>query len=171
MTQPAAQPWQRLAERRHAQELGVVAMSAPLRVITVLLAPSCVAAGGLQVPARIGANPDVFVGGRNRQPLDASDFRLIGQTAAAGSRVLEARGRANPADARVRVGYVDEPGGRGDERWRIVGTFRLGVIHVGKSTVARTLGLSAARPSACRRHDDTRLKAHDGRRHAQVPTV
>src|SRR5262249_24718425 len=44
----ATQPGQRGGKGRHPIELGAIALNAPLRMVTILLAAACVAASGLQ---------------------------------------------------------------------------------------------------------------------------
>ncbi len=70
-------PRQRRREGEHAVVLCFVARFAPLLVITVLLAPACIATGGLQVAIRHRADPDVCVGGRNREPPNPEQAPLV----------------------------------------------------------------------------------------------
>src|SRR6185312_11455083 len=62
---------QGLPEGDHPRVLGAVALVAPARVITVLLAPARVPPGRLQVAVGVGADPDVGPGGRDGQLADA----------------------------------------------------------------------------------------------------
>ena len=63
--------------------------SAPLRVVAILLAATRVAARRLNVAARIRADPDVLVRGRNREARDALEFSGLGQRSTIGEHVVE----------------------------------------------------------------------------------
>ena len=90
---------QRLRERDQPAVLRLVAHLAPARVIAVLLAPARVAAGGLEMPARIGQiQTSVHAGGID-QRLDALQLGAVGDRAPFGLHVAHARGRADAPDA------------------------------------------------------------------------
>src|ERR1700733_7173161 len=81
-----AQPRQGAAEGAQTLILALVADGAPIGGVAVLLAPALVAAGRLDVAARIGADPDVRPGRRDDQPGDAIEglgvaHRLAGRVA------------------------------------------------------------------------------------------
>src|SRR6185312_1901022 len=108
---------QGLPEGDHPRVLGAVALVAPARVITVLLAPAGVASGRLQVAVGVGADPDVGPGGRDGQLADALLGGVVVDPPPVGVLVDELRdeplplpellpGRAAP-DSRPRV--VDMP--------------------------------------------------------------
>ena len=84
---------QRPAERFEAVELVVVALLAPLRVIAVLLAPACIAAGGLQVTVGQRADPHRVVRRRDRQRADAARSRARRAASGRCSRDKRSRGR------------------------------------------------------------------------------
>ncbi|MNN59052.1 hypothetical protein D3C81_1741400 [compost metagenome] len=58
-------------------------------MIAVLLAPAGVAAGGLQVAARVGADPHVGVGRWDRQGIDALDLLRVDDALARGLEIAE----------------------------------------------------------------------------------
>src|SRR5690606_35483214 len=64
---PAPQLRQRFPERDDAVELVGIAQRAPVGVVTVLFAPTRIAAGGLQVAAWRATDPDLSVRWRNGQ--------------------------------------------------------------------------------------------------------
>ncbi|KAG0772024.1 hypothetical protein G6F22_016029 [Rhizopus arrhizus] len=68
---------QGLPESQQVLILVRIAQCRPARVVPVLLAAPRVAAGGLEVPMGQGTDPDVFIGGRNDQRVDAGDLRVI----------------------------------------------------------------------------------------------
>src|SRR3569623_496040 len=70
---PRANARQRMAEGDHAGVLGGVALAAPGRVITVLLAAARIAAGGLQMTIRQWTNPRLAPRRRNGERLDARE--------------------------------------------------------------------------------------------------
>jgi hypothetical protein len=75
-------------------------------VIAVLLAPARVAACGLQIAARVGADPDVGVGRWNGECVDARDLACIADAAARGVEVREALAHALARDAGAAVAHV-----------------------------------------------------------------
>ena len=70
-THGGSQMAQRLAEAQHARVLVIITRDAPVGVIAILLAAARVASRRLQVTARIGADPDVFIRRRYRELRDA----------------------------------------------------------------------------------------------------
>src|SRR5207248_3226036 len=71
-------PGQRLRERDQAPVLHLVAHFTPSRMIAILLAAARVAAGGLKVAERIGANPYLDPSGRNGERTDSLELRAVG---------------------------------------------------------------------------------------------
>ena len=112
---------QRAAEGLQPGVLAVAAFGAPVGVVAVLLAPACVAAGGLQMAVRQRADPDVGIGRRNRQAADARQLALVDQQAAVGPLVAERRAAPHAPMARHRVADVDEAGGHRQRRRRLRG--------------------------------------------------
>jgi len=108
--QPSPQPGQRLPERDQAHELAAIAEDAPARVVAILLAPPRVAAGRLQVTARIAADPHLGVGRRHRQRADARQLCGVADPCAVGIEVDEARPAAPAADTGRVVAHVDQAG-------------------------------------------------------------
>src|SRR4051812_36571584 len=99
--------------------LVVVASLAPVGVVSVLLASARVPPGGLQVAARVGADPDVVVRGRNGELRDASQRARITDRPSRRADVVELRRRllpvaalpAHAANAARLVADVDETSG------------------------------------------------------------
>src|SRR5690348_563572 len=92
---------QALAEPHETHELAGVPRRAPFRVVTVLLAAARVPSGRLQMTARVRADPDVLVRGRNREVLDALDDRRIANARAIGVEIEKSpASRAAPAESR-----------------------------------------------------------------------
>ena len=101
-----AQTRQRPAEDQHVPVFRLAAhLAPPARVITVLLASARVAAGGLDVAARIGRDPDLDPGGRYHQGSDPLQRRSIVDPAILGIAVDKALARSPPRDSRSTVGY------------------------------------------------------------------
>ena len=68
---------QRISERQHALEFRAVARGSPLEMVAVLFSTSGIATRRLQVTARICADPDVLVSGRDGEASDSQqDFRI-----------------------------------------------------------------------------------------------
>src|SRR5699024_10146089 len=84
---------ERLAEGDGVLEFGGIAHLAPSRVIPVLLAVFCIAAGGLNMAVGGGANPDIGPCRRDRELIDAVDGLLVGDAGAAAIAVEEAVAR------------------------------------------------------------------------------
>ena len=108
---PAADGRQRLREPDHAVVFRFVAHFPPLRVIAILLAPARVAPRGLQVPARIGTDPDAGPRRRDDQRGDPREVRPRADGASVRVRVSEAPAATVTADARLGVGRVSETSG------------------------------------------------------------
>src|SRR5712675_2045778 len=62
------------------------------------------------MPTRVGADPDLLVGWRNREAGDAGKLCGSDQRPIVGLDVGEILTLAQPADAGIGVGNVDEPG-------------------------------------------------------------
>jgi len=74
-----ARPDQALAKVQRPVELLPVLQLPPVGVVEVLAAAGIVDAGGLDMPVRGGADPDVPPGRRDGQRLDAPAYFRIGQ--------------------------------------------------------------------------------------------
>ena len=123
---------QRFAERDHAVEFRVVAQHSPFRVIAVLLAPSRVAPGRLQVPIRVHADPHVLVGGRNGETGNALQRGAIPDRAMIRMAIDKAFAQANACNAGFGIGDVDESS-RGRHAHRMDGGWRAfggGIRHL-----------------------------------------
>ncbi len=107
---PASQPRQGAAEIGHAAVFGLVAMSAPVGVVDVLLAAALVAAGGLDMTAGVGTDPDVGPGRRDHQPGDAVLGAGVVDGAAIRIEIGKALAGLAAGDARVAVVHIDEAG-------------------------------------------------------------
>src|SRR5690606_14410488 len=98
-----------------------IAQRGPVRVVAVLFAAPGVAAGGLQVPVRPRAYPDIRIGGRNGQRVDAPDHVPVDDAPSARVEVVEfTRAAAPPAVARPAVVYIDQAGVAGRRVWRLL---------------------------------------------------
>ena len=104
--QPRPDLRQRLAEAQHSAELGLVPDLPPLGMIAVLLPPSRVPSGGLDVSVGAGADPHVGVCRRNRQR--ANPGQLLGVTNRLPVRcyVHESLAGPLPADPRLSVAHI-----------------------------------------------------------------
>ena len=107
-----AQAWQRPPEVEHPAVLGLIPNLAPALVVAVLLAAPGVTSGGLQVPARIGTDPDVGPGRRDGKGQDPSPRRGVDRLAIRAEED-EAAARAAAPDPGPRVAYVAQPCGPG----------------------------------------------------------
>src|SRR5207248_5189623 len=96
---PPAQPGQGLGELDHAAVLVLVPDLAPAVVVAVLLAPARVPAGGLDVPTRTGADPDLGPRRRDGQPANALECGFGLDLPTLSVQVLEVRTPAPPAEA------------------------------------------------------------------------
>jgi hypothetical protein len=111
VTQAPAQARQCGAERRHALELRAVAHQSPLRVIPVLFAATRIAAGRLQVSARIDADPHCLIRRRNREAADALECGVIADGSPAVTDISKSGVVAHAANAAARIAHIDETGG------------------------------------------------------------
>src|SRR5512144_656527 len=68
---------ERASELGEPVELRLVALGAPLLVIAILPAPFRVTSHRLQMPVRVGADPDIAPGRWNHQPADARKRRIV----------------------------------------------------------------------------------------------
>lgn len=98
-----AQFGQGFAERLQACVFVSVAHFTPACVVAVLLASTRVAAGGLQMAARVGADPYIGIGGRYGQGVQALDVFGIGDALALGIKVLEFATQLFTANVWLRV--------------------------------------------------------------------
>nr|GFB47739.1 hypothetical protein [Tanacetum cinerariifolium] len=94
---------QRLAEGNHPRVFVLVADLAPARMVAILLAPTCIAAGGLQVALAVSADPHVGVGRRDHQRIDALDLVLVADTLAVGVEIGKFAAQDLAAEARLAV--------------------------------------------------------------------
>src|SRR5262249_53417017 len=92
---------QRLAEGDHSIELRLVLRRAIAGVITVLLSPFRIPADRLNVSVRMGADPDVVPGRRDREGLDASARLLVAHRLAARAHIAKSASRSHAANART----------------------------------------------------------------------
>ena len=76
-------------EEEHAFIFGLIADGSPLRVITALLASTCVAAGRLEMAVGDRADPDASPSRRDDQRLDASEDLAVAQWSPVGSQVTK----------------------------------------------------------------------------------
>ena len=97
-------------EGEHPVELRAVAVLAERRVVAVLLAAPGVATRRLQVAARVGADPDVRPGGRDREGADPRDDGRVADRRAVGCPVREAPAGAPPRDPGLGVRRPAEAG-------------------------------------------------------------
>src|SRR5206468_8658937 len=127
---PSSNRRQDLAEGEQALVLRLVADLLPLRVVAVLLAPARVAAGRLDVAARMRADPDVGPGRRDRERPDARDRLAVADQLAVGIEVGERPAGPAPSDAGRAVDDVAEAG-------RLGRRGRIGSDLSGRATEAR----------------------------------
>lgn len=113
LLQRGPQRRQCLAECQQAGVLVGIPHLAPARVITVLLAPPRIAAGGLQMAVGIGADPHVGVGGRDCQRVDARHVRGVADALALRIEVSELAAQLAAGDAGGAVVDVMQAGGEG----------------------------------------------------------
>ena len=90
-------------EIEHALELLAVTPAAPGVVVEVLPPAGRVGAGCLEVPERVGADPDVAPRGRDRQRADPFELGPIADQAPIVPAVLEATAAAAAGDSRLRA--------------------------------------------------------------------
>ncbi len=108
--EPRADLRQRPTENQHAVELVRVAHRAPLGVVAVLLAPAVVAAGRLDVAARMRADPDVGPGRRDRERAQPADLGGLLDRPALRVAIAEGAARAPAGDPGHAVGDVAKAG-------------------------------------------------------------
>src|SRR5205085_12598312 len=84
-----AKPRQRAREREHLVELLLVAPLPPALVVPVLTAARSIRADGLQMPIRVGADPDVLPCRRDRERADALERLGVVDASAGGVDVNE----------------------------------------------------------------------------------
>src|ERR1700735_129699 len=97
---------QSLPEADQAVEVQHVPQRSPALVIDVLLAAPVVLADGHDVPALVGADPDVGPGWWNGQLDDAGLDRGVGQRAVAGIAIAEAAALSAAVNAGLFAGDV-----------------------------------------------------------------
>src|SRR5688572_22998901 len=96
-----------VGELEHLLELAPVLLRPPRIVVEVLLAPGVVEAGRLDVPLRVGADPDFPPRRRDRELPDALERGLVGQPVP--RLVLVAKAPPVLDAANPRAGAVDPP--------------------------------------------------------------
>ncbi|MNQ72160.1 hypothetical protein D3C85_868570 [compost metagenome] len=90
-------------ELTQAQVFVGVAHLPPARMITVLFATPGIPAGGLQVPAWIGADPHLGIGGWHRECVEAFDCLRVGDALASRVEIGEFSPQFPAGDARLGV--------------------------------------------------------------------
>lgn len=90
---------QGLAEIQHTLVLRTVAYFPPALMVAVLLAAPVVAAGRLDVALGVGADPDVGIGRRDRERLDAAQRLLVLDGRSVGIAEAETLAGLAPPDA------------------------------------------------------------------------
>src|SRR5439155_12221116 len=100
-------------ERDEALVLGGFAPIAIARVIAVLLATASVAPGGLEVPVRGGADPDVRPRGRDGEGADPGKNLAIADGPSLGVAIYEPPTGSTAGDARSPIAGMAEPHGVG----------------------------------------------------------
>src|SRR6185295_14946225 len=95
-----------LAESDHGLELRCVAHRSPFAVVSVLLASSGVASSRLQVPPRIGADPNVGPCRRDDQAVNAPKGGFVVDRGAVVIEVTKAIAASPAADARLPVTHI-----------------------------------------------------------------
>src|SRR5690606_38898954 len=122
----ATQAGQGIGEFRKPRKPRLAPQLLPLRVVAILLAPARIASGGLKVPAFTGADPHRGPCRRNGQCPDACKLAVVADAGAIGRAVAETATTATPADARLAVVDVAQPGLRG--LGPAIGSGRAGVV-------------------------------------------
>ena len=118
----ATENWQKPFAGLEPQEFGLVRNLAPLLVVDVLFAAAGIAAGGLQMPVGLAADPDVRPRRRNCERLDAIDMTSIPQPASVAVQILEARAVHMASEAGLVVYDIFQVGEAGQ-------LFRRGCIY------------------------------------------
>src|SRR5687767_12497361 len=175
-----AQRGQRLAELQHAAELGAVARFPVRRVVAILLAPPRVARSGLDVAFRVGADPYLRPGRRDRQAVEPLPDARIGNAGAAGLEIHPARADASARDAASAVADVVQPRARRRaavlRQSALMPALRINLVHFSMSratrasasppemrigsaprfsSIAAVSGMAAARSKSARRRAST----------------
>ena len=119
-----------LAEGEHPAVLRLVADLPPAGVVPVLCAPAIVGANSLDVTARVGADPHVFVRRRDRQLVDPVDRLGIGDAVALEVEVVKRLALPLAGDAGLVVVDVNQSRLAGGH-FRIGHSGKLGVGHKG----------------------------------------
>ena len=99
-----------IGKHNHMLILHVLAYLAKLGVIAVLLSPSRIVTGGLDMAVRVGANPHSLPGRRDRERADARQDGLVGDDLSARGTIAEALARPASCQAWIIRGRVGEPG-------------------------------------------------------------
>src|SRR5688572_13237451 len=110
---PASEDRQRLCERLHAIELGLVARGTPVRVIAVLLPLLRVATRRLEVAPWIGTDPHVRPRRRDRERTNAREDLLSPNHLPVRANVAESGARLEAPDTWPLIGDIAQPGQRG----------------------------------------------------------
>ena len=105
---PASDLRERVGEIEETLELRGIALRPPFRVVSILLAPTRVAPGCLQVRVRFPGDPDVGPRRRDRERADPRELRVAAHRPAVGIRVREAAARAASTDPGLLVRHVLE---------------------------------------------------------------
>src|SRR5207247_355242 len=100
--------WQGRCEGQHPIVLDRIPDLAPARVIAILLAPSSITPGRLEMAPRVGADPDVGPRRRNGQAFDSPDRLRVTDGAAFAREVGEALSGALAMEPRAQVRDVAE---------------------------------------------------------------
>ncbi len=101
---------QRVREGEHVLVFGALPDVPKSLVVAVLLAALGVAAGCLNVSVRLRADPDIAIGGRDRQLADPRQRRVVVDLAPVGRHIGEASARFPAPDARRIVAHIAETG-------------------------------------------------------------
>ncbi len=155
-TQRAAQHGQRVAEGDDTVELVLTATTGPVPVVAVLLATADVTPCRLQMPVRIGADPDLAPCRRDRQrPYPRKRLHIM-DGSVPGRTVDKAPSLPLAAQSRLAVGDVHQAGAPGIAR--VADRGRRDVAHRRNrypGSASFGIGAHAARQAAC----DTAINA------------
>lgn len=99
---------EQLAEAGAGVIFRALLLGAEIGVVTVLLAPRIVMAGGEDVPVRRGAEPRVFVGGRESDRIEALLFACLAYQGSRRIIVGPALARPAPSDAGQIIVNIDQ---------------------------------------------------------------